>query len=106
VKPVPSDKIWAYTTSPVTGIPLLIGVLVIIFSFLFYGGNWLSTLFSDQWTTYISPVIDGAVYYIFGKDIIGKTLVWGFDAGILAALAVGIPYVLTFYFMLAFLEDS
>ena len=106
IKPITSDKIWAYTTSPLTGIPLLIGVLAIIFGFLFYGGNWLSTFFSNQWATYISPVIDGAVYYVFGNGIIGKIFIWGFDAGILAALAVGIPYVLTFYFMLAFLEDS
>ncbi len=104
--PAKSDKFWAYTTSPITGIPLLIGVLGIIFAFLFYGGNWLSTLFSGLWSVYISPVIDGAIFYIFGQGHIGKTLIWGFDAGILAALAVGIPYVLIFYFMLAFLEDT
>jgi ferrous iron transport protein B len=106
VKPLASDRIWNYTTSPITGIPILIGILAIIFSFLFLGGNWLSTSLSNLWALYASPVIDGAIYYVFGSDHIGKTLIWGFDAGILAALAVGIPYVLTFYFMLAFLEDS
>jgi ferrous iron transport protein B len=106
VKPITSDKIWRYTTSPITGIPILIGVLAIIFSFLFIGGNWLSTSLSNLWALYASPVIDSAVYYVFGSGHIGKTLIWGFDAGILAALAVGVPYVLTFYFMLAFLEDS
>ncbi|KCZ70454.1 ferrous iron transporter FeoB [Candidatus Methanoperedens nitroreducens] len=104
--PVVSDKLWGYTTSPLTGIPLLICALGVIFAFLFYGGNWLSTLFSDLWAAYVSPVIDGAIFTIFGEGHIGKTLIWGFDAGILAALAVGIPYVLTFYFMLAFLEDT
>jgi ferrous iron transport protein B len=106
VKPITSDKIWRYTTSPITGIPILISVLAIIFSFLFFSGNWLSTSLSGLWTSYASPVIDGTVYYVFGNGHIGKTLIWGFDAGILAALAVGVPYVLTFYFMLAFLEDS
>lgn len=106
VQPITSDKIWAYTTSPLTGIPILIGILAIIFSFLFYGGDLLSTFLSNQWAAYVSPVIDGTIYYVFGDGIIGKILIWGFDAGILAALAVGIPYVLTFYFMLAFLEDS
>ncbi len=104
--PIVSDRIWDYTTSPLTGIPLLIGTLGVIFAFMFYGGNWLSTLFSDAWAAYLSPVIDGAIFYIFGQGHIGKTLIWGFDAGILAALAVGIPHVLTFYFMLAFLEDT
>ncbi len=106
VAPLTTDRLWSYTTSPVTGIPLLIGVLVVIFAFLFYGGDWLSTLFSGLWSSYISPAIDGVIFYLFGDGHIGKTLVWGFDAGILAALAVGIPYVLTFYFMLAFLEDT
>ena len=106
VIPASSDRLWAYTTSPLTGIPLLIGILGVIFAFLFYGGEWLSTLFSNLWALYMSPVIDGAIFYVFGEGHIGKTLIWGFDAGILAALAVGIPYVLTFYFMLAFLEDS
>ncbi len=106
IAPASSDKLWAYTTSPLTGIPLLIVVLGVIFAFLFYGGDWLSTQFSGLWAYYMSPVIDGAIFYLFGEGHVGKTLVWGFDAGILAALAVGIPYVLTFYFMLAFLEDS
>ena len=106
VVPVASDRLWAYTTSPFTGIPILIGILGVIFAFLFYGGEWLSTLFSSLWGSYISPVIDGSIFFVFGEGIAGRTLIWGFDAGILAALAVGIPYVLTFYFMLAFLEDT
>jgi ferrous iron transport protein B len=104
--PAGRDKLWAYTTSPLTGIPLLIFALAVIFAFLFYGGNWLSNVFSGLWASYMSPLIDGALFYVFGEGHVGKTLVWGFDAGILAALAVGIPYVLTFYFMLAFLEDT
>ncbi len=106
VAPLTTDRIWSYTTSPLTGIPLLIGVLGGIFAFMFYGGNWLSTLFSDLWAKYMSPLIDGGIFFIFGAEHIGKILIWGFDAGILAALAVGIPYVLTFYFLLAFLEDT
>ena len=106
VVPVASDRLWAYTTSPFTGIPILIGILGVIFAFLFYGGEWLSTLFSSLWKSYISPIIDGSIFFVFGEGIAGRTLIWGFDAGILAALAVGIPYVLTFYFMLAFLEDT
>ena len=106
VTPLKSDKFWGYTTSPLTGIPLLIGILGLIFAFMFYGGGWLSTLLSDMWALYVSPIIAGVIFYIFGEGLVGRTLIWGFDAGILAALAVGIPYVLTFYFMLAFLEDS
>jgi ferrous iron transport protein B len=100
------DRIWRYTTSPFTGIPILFLVLAGIFAFLFFVGNILSTLFSSFWAAYVSPPIDGTFYYLFGKGMISNTLIWGFDAGIQAALAVGIPYVLTFYFLLAFLEDT
>lgn len=100
------DRLWWYTTSPLTGIPLLLITLGMMFAFLFYGGEWLSTLFSNAWTSYMSPIIDKAIFYVFGSDTAGRILVWGLDAGVLAALAVGIPYVLTFYFMLAFIEDS
>ncbi|MDO9097997.1 MAG: FeoB small GTPase domain-containing protein, partial [Candidatus Methanoperedens sp.] len=67
VIPASSDRLWAYTTSPLTGIPLLIGVLGVIFAFLFYGGEWLSTLFSDLWASYVSPVIAGVIFYVFGE---------------------------------------
>lgn len=100
------DRIWQYTTSPITGIPILIAVLAGIFAFLFYVGNILSTLFSTFWATFVSRQLDSIIYFFFGKGIIAKILIWGFDAGIEAALAVGIPYVLTFYFILAFLEDT
>lgn len=103
---IKSDKLWAYTTSPITGIPLLFFTLGIVFAFLFYGGDILSTSLRNLWSSYLSPLIDGIIFEAFGKGYVGRTLIWGFDAGILAALAVGIPYVLTFYFLLAFLEDS
>jgi ferrous iron transport protein B len=106
VTPAASDKLWAYTTSPFTGIPLLLGVLAVIFAFLFYGGNILSTLFSSLWTDNVTPLIKWGIFSVFGEGLVGRILKWGFNDGILAALAVGIPYVLTFYFMLAFLEDS
>jgi ferrous iron transport protein B len=104
--PARSDRIWAYTTSPITGIPLLFFILGAIFAFLFYGGGWLSEVFSELWGSFVSPIIRWVVFFIFGEGHLSRILLWGFDAGILAALSVGIPYVLTFYFMLAFLEDT
>ncbi len=46
------------------------------------------------------------VAFALGEGLLGRTLLWGVDAGINAALAVGIPYVLTFYLILSILEDS
>ena len=101
-----ADRLWRLTTAPLTGLPLLGLVLAGIFSFLFYVGDWLSTGFSALWTTVASPVIRWPFVTLLGDGVLSRTLLWGFDAGINAALAVGIPYVLTFYVLLALLEDT
>mgnify|MGYP005843733739 CR=1 FL=1 len=101
-----ADRLWHYTTSPVTGLPILGIVLACIFAFLFYVGSFLSTLFTDIWTALVSPIMGSAIHFLFGDSIIARIMVWGPDAGIQATLAVGIPYILTFYFIIALLEDS
>lgn len=101
-----AERLWAYTIAPSTGIPLLGLVLASIFALLFYVGNFLSTVFGSAWAAWVSPVIKGVVFLVFGHSIVARTLLWGVDAGIEAALAVGIPFVLTFYLILAVLEDS
>ncbi len=101
-----ADRLWRLTTAPLTSLPLLGLVLAGIFSFLFYVGDWLSTGFSRLWTTLASPVIRWPFVTLLGDGVLSRTLLWGFDAGINAALAVGIPYVLTFYILLALLEDT
>ncbi|OGB97752.1 MAG: ferrous iron transport protein B, partial [candidate division NC10 bacterium RIFCSPLOWO2_12_FULL_66_18] len=105
-RPLVADRLWRLTTAPLTGLPLLGLVLAGIFGFLFYVGDWLSTGFSALWTAYASPVIQWPFRALLGDGMLSRTLLWGFDAGINAALAVGIPYVLTFYILLALLEDT
>ena len=105
-RPLTADRLWRLTTAPLTGLPLLGLVLAGIFSFLFYVGDWLSTGFSGLWTAVASPVIRWPFVALLGDGVLSRTLLWGFDAGINAALAVGIPYVLTFYVLLALLEDT
>ena len=100
------EKAWRVATSSRFGLPILVMVLLGIFSFIFFVGNFLSTLLSNAWSAFVSPAIQTPLYSLMGNTPVARTLVWGFDAGILASLAVGIPYVLTFYFLLAFLEDS
>jgi ferrous iron transport protein B len=101
-----AERLWRLTTAPLTGLPLLGLVLAGLFGFLFYVGEWLSSGFSALWTTFASPLIQWPFHALLGDGILSRTLLWGFDAGINAALAVGIPYVLTFYVLLALLEDT
>ncbi|MBI5651512.1 MAG: ferrous iron transport protein B [Chloroflexi bacterium] len=99
-------KLWRWSVQPITGIPTLIGVLIALFAYLFWVGGALAEMFAAFWGEWISPVIQSAVNVVLGNGALAQIALWGFDAGIAAALGIGIPYVLTFYIALAILEDS
>ena len=101
-----SERLWRYTTAPISGLAILAVVLTSLFAFLFFVGTFLSEQFSQAWSHSASPVIAGIISFVAGEGIVANVLNWGFNAGIEATLAIGIPYVLTFYFLLAILEDT
>ena len=99
------ERLWHYTTNPVTGIPILLLTLATIFMLLFFVGETLATAMSQFWTTFIEPPISAALFGLFGENAFSLTLLWA-AKGVEAALTVGIPYVLVFYLILAVLEDT
>ena len=101
-----ADRWWRLTTAPRTGIPIMLGVIVSVFATLFIVGDLLSRVLTAAWTAWISPAVIDIVTAIFGTGTLGRVVLWGVDGGILATLAVGIPYILTFYFILALVEDT
>jgi ferrous iron transport protein B len=101
-----ATMLWRLSVRPLTGLPMLGVVLAVVFTVLFYGGNALSTLFATAWGLLVSPGISAVVGLVAGDGVVGKTLLWGFDAGIQAAVSVGVSYVFVFYLMLAVLEDT
>lgn len=101
-----ADRLWRLTIEPVTGLPLLIMGLIAVFVIMYYVGGFLSNLFESTWTAFVSPYINAFFYALLGQNAVSRTLLWGFNAGIQAALSVGIPFVMTFYLLLAFLEDT
>lgn len=101
-----SIKLWRLSIEPLTGIPALIAVLVALFAFLFWVGGTLSDAFAGFWQAFVSPPLQWFALAILGQGALSRIALWGFDAGIEAALEVGIPYVLTFYAALALIEDS
>ncbi|MBI5300656.1 MAG: ferrous iron transport protein B [Chloroflexi bacterium] len=101
-----ATKLWRWSVEPATGIPTLIAVLIGLFAFLFAVGGALAEQFASLWGTWVSPQIQTIVAWVLGESVFARIALWGFDAGIQAALGIGIPYVLTFYTLLAILEDS
>jgi len=100
------DRFWRLTTSPATGFPLLVLVLAGLFATLFWVGDLLSTLLTGLWGAWVSPGIRAVVHLALGEGALARSVLWGVDDGVIAALAVGIPYVLTFYAILSVLEDT
>lgn len=101
-----ATKLWRISLEPITGLPILLVGLMLVFMVMYYVGNFLSTNFDNLWAVFVSPNIKNIIYTALGHGAFARTLIWGLDAGIQAALSVGIPYILTFYLILAALEDT
>lgn len=101
-----AERLWRYSTAPWSGLAILAAVLAVIFGFLFFIGERLAGLVGWAWSLTASPLIKSVIGMTLGHGILAKSLTWGFDAGLEASLTIGLPYVLTFYFLIAFLEDT
>ncbi len=98
--------LWRLATRPATGVPLLLAVLGAVFACLFWGGGVLAGFVDALWVRTASPAIATLSAWALGDGVLTRIVHWGLDAGLLAVLTVGIPYVLTFYLLLSILEDS
>jgi ferrous iron transport protein B len=105
-RPLLSQRLMHYAVSPYTGVPIALGVLAAIFAFMLCAGGFLGDVMDFFWANFASPSIRFLTMTAVGNGLVSQVLLWGFDAGILGALSVGVPYVLTFYLVLSLLEDS
>src|SRR5450756_889282 len=90
-----ADTWWRPTTSSRTGIPILIGVIAAMFVTLFVVGDVLSRLLTGAWAAWVSPAVTSAITGVIGDGVLGRTILWGVDGGILATIAVGICLLYT-----------
>lgn len=101
-----ADRLGRIVTSPRLGLPLFVlatlGALWLTMSV----GTVLAQLLSTAWSAAVSPVVTSVVETLVPVPVASATLLWALDSGLLSMLAVGIPFVLTFYVVIATLEDS
>ena len=100
------DRWWRIATAPRTGVPLLLVVLTAIFGALFYLGGLISNLLTHGWDAGPAPLLTHGIHALLGSGVLGNTVLWGINGGVFATLAVGVPYIMTFYLMMAVLEDT
>jgi ferrous iron transport protein B len=101
-----ADRLAAWSIRPWPGLLILAGVLAATFALVSVVGAALAGLLSTAWSAAASPVIVLGVHAFVPVPQIASALLWGLDSGILGLLAIGIPYVLLFYLLVAVLEDS
>jgi ferrous iron transport protein B len=101
-----ADRVAVWSTSPWPGLPIFLAVTVLVFGTMMVVGGTLSTVLTNSWSASVSLVLGSAVHSLVPQPVVAAGLLWGLDGGMLALLSVGIPYILTFYVLLAALEDS
>jgi len=95
------ERLHAVTTHRVWGYAFLAVSMLLTFLLIFSFGGYLSGLLGDSLYG-LQPVIMN----LFGNGFLGE-LVWGgVLEGIIASVTVALPYIVPFYIVLYFLEDS
>jgi len=95
------ERLHNLTTDRITGYLIMGSSLLLIFFAIFTFGNYTSDLLSNLLNR-LEPLSTN----LFGTGIVGS-LVWGGAAeGLIAGVTVALPYIIPFYIVLYFLEDS
>ena len=101
IKPTIEERLHTVTTHKIAGYPIMIGLLLLMFYSIFTFGGYTSELLNN-----FSYGFEPLFASLFGTGIIGK-LVWGGIAeGVIAGVSIALPYIIPFYVILYFLEDS
>ncbi|TAK00594.1 MAG: ferrous iron transporter B [Chloroflexota bacterium] len=101
-----SDRLERASTAPWPGIPAFLAVTLLTFGAMVVVGGWLAAVLGNAWAAAVSPALTTAVGAIVPIPVLANSILWAIDGGLLALISVGIPYILTFYVLLAALEDS
>lgn len=101
-----ADRAARWSTSPWPGIPLFIAVSLLAFVAVLVVGGVLAAALGAAWGAIVSPTLAAVVPAVIPVPVLANAVLWAVDGGLLGMLSVGVPYVLTFYLLLAALEDS
>ena len=106
VRETVADRLGRQLTTPAVGLPLFVLATVGALWLTMSVGTWLAGVLGSAWTATMSPLITAVVETLVPVPVASATILWAADSGLLSMLAVGIPFVLTFYLVIAALEDS
>jgi len=100
IKPRLEERLHNLTTHKIAGYVIMILSLLAIFYSIFTAGGYLSEFLNE-----LFYVTEPLFYELFGTGTIGK-LMWSVMEGVIAGITIALPYIVPFYIVLYFLEDS
>ncbi len=101
VKPTIEEKLHSITTHKIAGYLIMGLLLLLVFFFIFTFGDYTSRLLSS-----LLYGLEPLFMKLFGTGVVGD-LVWGgIVEGLIAGVTIALPYIIPFYIILYFLEDS
>jgi ferrous iron transport protein B len=100
IKPKLGERLHNLTTHKIMGYPIMAFSLLLIFYSIFTFGGYTSDALNNLFYNW-KPFFES----FFGTEIFGK-LVWSALEGVLAGVTIALPYIVPFYIILYFLEDS
>jgi ferrous iron transport protein B len=101
IKPTKVERLHNFTTHKVTGYLTLIFSLLLIFYSIFTFGDYTSGLLSD-----LLYGLEPFFASLFGTGIVGSLIWGGVMEGLIAGITIVLPYIIPFYLILYFLENS
>ena len=101
-KPSLADRISDVMITPVTGIPILLAVCLVILTTIVYVGSFLDGVVSSVYET----VVGTAIIDLGCDSEFWTAVLTGIDGSIQAIMSLVIPYIMVFYIILGILEDS
>lgn len=107
-----AEKLQAWATHPVTGLPIALGVLALSFMLIMFAGEQIIGLLEPLYDNYYFPFMQKLFGFLHGNALSlfllgdGGTQYFGvLTDGLKIALVDVMPYVLVFYALLGFLGD-
>ncbi|MGB9778202.1 MAG: ferrous iron transport protein B [Candidatus Bathyarchaeales archaeon] len=100
IKPKLGERLHNITTHKILGYPIMAFSLLLIFYSIFTFGGYASEVLNNLFYNW-KPAFES----FLGTEIFGK-LVWSALEGVIAGVTIALPYIVPFYIILYFLEDS
>lgn len=103
-KEASTDRIDAFLTHPVWGVPIFLGVMAMVFFLTFTIGDWLKG-YLEAAIEWFSGGILGALLYLQVHEMLVSLVIDGIVAGV-GGILTFLPNIFILFLALAFLEDS